>query len=132
MKATELSYRVPYAETDQMGVVYYANYLIYFERIRTELLREAGLPYRKLEENGIMLPVIEAVCRYKSPARYDDLLRLLGWVEEVRGPRIRIACEVRREEDLLVNGYTVHACVNREGRPIRAPKELLSLAPIPN
>jgi acyl-CoA thioester hydrolase len=125
---TSISYRVPYADTDKMGVVYYANYLVFFERLRNELLREAGLPYIELEKTGLALPVVEAVCHYKAPARYDDLLTLSGCVEEVKGARVKIACKVLRGEELLVEGHTVHACINAEGRPIRAPKELVALA----
>lgn len=128
-KLTEIDYRVPYADTDRMGVVYYANYLIYFERLRTELLREAGLPYIELEKNGIMLPVIEAVCNYKAPAGYDDLLRIKGYVSELRGPRIKIVCQVWKDSVLLAEGHTVHACVNLQGRPIRPPEALKALAP---
>lgn len=127
MKKTEVKYRVPYADTDKMGVVYYANYLIYFERARNEILREAGLPYEQLEKKGFMLPVIEAVCNYKNPARYDDLLTFTGRVDEIRGPRVKIVCEVRRDNELLVSGHTVHACVNLQGRPTRPPKEMLDL-----
>ncbi len=127
MAGTELQYRVPYADTDQMGVVYYANYLIYFERLRTEILRENGLPYRQMEEDGIMLPVIEAHCNYRFPARYDDLLTIRGYVEEVKGVRIKIACEVYRDEVLLTQGYTIHACMTRDGRPVRVPAKLQTL-----
>lgn len=127
MAVTKLQYRVPYADTDQMGVVYYANYLIYFERLRTEILREGGFPYRQLEEEGVMLPVIEAQCFYKAPARYDDLLTLTGYVAEVKGPRIKIVCEVYCNGQLLTHGYTVHACINRDGRPIRVPEFLKKL-----
>ena len=89
----DISYRVPYADTDQMGVVYYANYLEYFERSRTELLRSAGLPYSELERLGLFLPVSEAHCRYLAPAHYDDLLTLRSWVAEVKGVRLRIESE---------------------------------------
>jgi acyl-CoA thioester hydrolase len=123
------NYRVSYADTDKMGVVYYANYLMFFERARTELLREAGLSYKALEESGIMLPVIEASCRYKSSAKYDDLLTLTAKVEEIKGVRVKISCEVLRDGELLVHGYTVHACVNNEGRLVKAPEELRHLAP---
>jgi acyl-CoA thioester hydrolase len=88
---TSIDYRVPYADTDKMGVVYYANYLVYFERLRSELLREAGLPYGELEKTGLALPVIEAVCHYKSPARYDELVQISGVVEEVKGAKLKIA-----------------------------------------
>jgi acyl-CoA thioester hydrolase len=123
-----MQYRVPYADTDQMGVVYYANYLIYFERLRTELLREAGFPYRELETAGIYLPVIEALCNYKSSARYDDLLTFKGRVAEAGGVRVKIVCEVWRGDELLVSGHTIHAATNREGRPRRLPEELKRLA----
>jgi len=125
---TRISYRVPYADTDKMGVVYYANYLVYFERLRNELLREAGLPYLELEKTGLALPVVEAVCHYKGPARYDDLLELSGCIDEVKGARVKIVCAVSRDGELLVEGHTIHACVNKDGRPIRAPKEILALA----
>lgn len=129
MKKTEIQYRVPYADTDQMGVVYYANYLIYFERLRTEILREGGIPYSVLEENGVMLPVTEAYCSYKSSAKYDDLLTISGWVDEIRGVRIKIACEVYRENELLVTGHTVHACISPEGKLVKPPPELVALGP---
>jgi acyl-CoA thioester hydrolase len=130
MNVTEIRYRVPYADTDKMGVVYYANYLVFFERLRTELLREAGLPYRKLEEAGVMLPVVEAVCNYRSPARYDDLLTIRGWVESAKGVRIKIVCEVIGEKgERIASGHTVHACIGDNGKPIRPPPEILRLCP---
>ena len=96
---TSIEYRVPYADTDQMKVVYYANYLVYFERLRNELLRDTGYTYYKMEEDGLALPVIEAVCNYKSSARYDDLLTISGWVSEIKGVRVTIQCEVRRGDE---------------------------------
>ncbi len=128
----EIEYRVPYADTDKMGVVYYANYFVYFERARNEFLRSAGLPYKELEAQGVMLPVVEAVCHYKSPAFYDDLLILSGTIAELRGARIKIDCEVLKNNELIVSGHTVHACVNSNGRPIRPPKELAALLHIPH
>ena len=100
----EMTYRVPYADTDQMGVVYYANYLEYFERSRTEMLRSVGLPYSELEKQGIFLPVSEAYCRYLAPARYDDLLTFRSRVSEIKGVRMRVESEVRRGDELLVSG----------------------------
>ena len=73
---TTIPYRVPYADTDQMGIVYYANYFVYFERLRNELLRATGVPYRVWEERGLRLPVVEAHAAYIAPARYDDLLEI--------------------------------------------------------
>jgi acyl-CoA thioester hydrolase len=128
MSRAEMHYRVPYADTDKMGVVYYANYLVYFERLRNELLRESGLPYAEFESRGLMLPVVEAHCRYHAPAGYDDLLTIVGWIAEARGPRLTIRCEVRRDGILLVSGHTVHACVDiRTRRPVRPPPELTAL-----
>ncbi|MBQ7403215.1 MAG: acyl-CoA thioesterase [Lentisphaeria bacterium] len=122
---TSIEYRVPYADTDQMKVVYYANYLVYFERLRNELLRNTGCTYFQMEEEGYALPVIEAVCHYKASAKYDDLLTISGWVAEVKGVRVTIACEVRRGEELLVSGHTVHACIDMNtGRPCRVPASL--------
>lgn len=128
-KKCTIEYRVPYADTDKMGVVYYANYFVYFERLRTELLREAGFSYFEMEEQGVMLPVIEATCNYKKPAGYDDSLEISGWVEEIKGPKVKICCEVRKNDELLVSGHTIHACVNgKTRRPIRPPAILTDLA----
>jgi acyl-CoA thioester hydrolase len=126
MKIHRMQYRVPYADTDQMGVVYYANYLVYFERSRTEMLRDAGVPYSKLEKDGLFLPVSEAYCKYVSPAHYDELLTFTSNVEEIKGVRMKIASEVLRGETLLARGYVVLACVNREGRLIKPSDELCS------
>ena len=94
--------RVRYAETDQMGVVYYANYLVYFERSRTEMLRDAGLPYSTLEKDGVFLPVSEAYCKYLAPAHYDELLIFKSHVEEIKGVRIKMASEIQRGEVILL------------------------------
>ncbi|NOY80494.1 MAG: acyl-CoA thioesterase [Kiritimatiellaeota bacterium] len=124
-RGSKISYRVPYADTDQMGVVYYANYLVYFERLRNQLLRDLGLPYRQLEDMGFALPVIEAHVEYREGARYDDVLVVSGLAVRGRGARLRVDCEVRRGETLLARGYTIHACVSlRTGRPVRLPPEL--------
>lgn len=118
-------YRVPYADTDQMGVVYYANYLAFFERGRNELLRACGTTYRALEQSGVGLPVAEAHVCYHAPATYDDLLDITAWCESFKGVRLTIRCDVRRGAQLLVDGYTVHAVVDlRTLRPVRPPTEL--------
>lgn len=121
----EMTYRVPYADTDQMGVVYYANYLEYFERSRTEMLRDAGLSYARLEEMGYFLPVSEAACKYSASARYDDLLTFRSWVSEVSRVRIRIESEVSRNGQLLVRGFVVLGCVNKDFRISRLTPEIL-------
>ncbi len=127
MKKNTLLYRVPYADVDQMGYVYYANYLIYFERGRNELLRNFGLPYVELEERGIMLPVIEAHCEYKKSANYDDQLSIIACAEEIKGIRAKLSCEIFRRDELLAYGYTWHVSVNSQGRPCKMPKSLLKL-----
>lgn len=110
-----------------MGVVYYANYFMYFERGRTEFLRACGMSYRELEERGVLLPVIEAVCQYLKPARYDDELVIVTRVPEKKGVRIKMHCEVWRADEKLVEGHTWHAAMTPEGKPCRLPPELLAL-----
>ena len=121
----EIEYRVPYADTDQMGVVYYANYLEYFERSRTEMLRSAGLPYSELEKRGVFLPVSEAYCKYHAPARYDDLLTFRSYVREIKGVRMVIASEVRRGGELLVSGHVTLVSVNADREVCRMTNDLI-------
>ena len=83
--SSRIQYRVPYADTDQMGVVYYANYLVMFERVRNEILRDCGFSYDQIEKSGIGLPVIQAHVDYYKPSHYDDLLNITGWFEKVSG-----------------------------------------------
>lgn len=119
--------RVRYAETDKMGVVYYANYFVWFEVGRCEVLRAAGSSYRSLEEDeGVQLPVIEAGCTYKQPGRYDDELDVRAEGTVVSPTRIRFDYAVRRVADdaLLAEGFTVHAAINSVGRPCRVPEHL--------
>ncbi len=122
-----LIYRVPYADVDQMGFVYYANYLVYFERGRNELLRARGLPYRELEDEGIMLPVIEAHCEYRKPARYDDELAIVARIAELKGVRVKMECEIFRGDTLLARGYTWHVTTDTHGKPRRMPQVLADL-----
>jgi acyl-CoA thioester hydrolase len=111
-----------------MGVVYYANYLVWFEIARTEWLREAGWTYRDMEEQGIALPVIEAHCEYRQPARYDDAIDLQTTATLITPVRIRFDYEVRRDRTAhLATGHTVHAAVARDGRPCRLPARLRDL-----
>ena len=119
--------RVIYGDTDQMGVVYYANYLRYFEAGRSEFIRAKGMRYRDFEEAyGLLLPVAEASVRYQSPARYDDLLDLEVTLGEVRRASARFDYRLLREGTLLATGHTVHACVDLEGRVHRLPPALLT------
>jgi len=112
---------VRYAETDMMGIVYHANYLPWFEVGRTTLLKEIGVPYRKLEEEGFRLPVLEVSAKYLRPAVYDDTLDIVTTLRERPLLRIYLEYEVRRGDDLLATGTTVHAFVDRNGRPVRPP-----------
>jgi acyl-CoA thioester hydrolase len=112
---------VRYAETDMMGVVYHGNYLPWFEVGRTTLLKELGLAYRQLEADGFRLPVLEVGVKYQRPAVYDDTLTVITRLHEKPVLRIRLEYEVRRGDELLATGFTVHAFIDREGRPVRPP-----------
>ena len=118
--------RVRYAETDKMGVVYYANYLVWFEVARADLLRAHGWSYREMEHSGVSLPVIEAHCEYHRPARYDDELEIRASGRLVSPVRIEFVYEVRRLADGLVaaTGRTVHAALDGSGRPCRLPARI--------
>ncbi len=118
--------RVPYAHTDQMGVVYYAHYLVYFEMARAEFLREVGVPYGELEARGVLLPVVQAHCEYFKSARYDDCLRILSRCR-LEGVRLKVDYEVVRDQDLLASGFTYHVCMGRDGKVLRPAPELLKL-----
>ena len=121
--AQTINIRVRYAETDKMGVVYHANYFVWFEVGRCELLRAVGKSYRDLEDAGIRLPVIEAHCEYKSPALYDDELVVKTRGKLLSPARIEFAYEISRPADGTVNavGRTVHASLDTNGRPCRLP-----------
>ena len=130
VKKITMEYRVPYADTDQMGVVYYGNYLTLFERARNELMRACGYTYRQCEAEGWMLPVVHAEVDYRRPARYDDLLEVTAWCQSHKGVRLEIACEVRRkgEDDILVSGFTRHCFVSTGTfRPIPPPDKFLAV-----
>ena len=118
-----------YAETDKMGVVYHANYFVWFEVGRTDLLRNNGWTYREMEAGGFSLPVIEAHADYKQPARYDDELDVRVEGELASPARVRFRYEIVRAADgtLLVTGHTVHATIDRDGRPCRLPERVRSL-----
>jgi len=123
MVRTEI--RVIYGDTDRMGVVYYANYLRYFEAGRNEFIRAKGLRYRDFEKaHGLMLPVVEAAVQYRSPARYDDLLAVETSLVEVGRASARFQYRVVRDGELLATGHTLHACVDLEGHVRRLPPEL--------
>lgn len=121
----EARVRVRYAETDQMGVVYHANYLVWFEVGRVELMRQRGMDYKTLEqEEGCWIAVVEATARYKAPARYDDELIIQTRVLMVRGPVIRFGYRILRAADshLLCEGETVHVVLGRDMKKRTVPK----------
>ncbi len=120
--------RVRYADTDQMKIVYYGKYFEYFEQGRSDLLRDIGLPYPRIEEMGLILPVIEAHAKYKRSAKYDDLLHVVTYFREMPIARVRIEYEILREgeTDAMVEGYTIHTFVNAAtGKPTRAPGQFV-------
>ncbi|MDB5353304.1 MAG: acyl-CoA thioester hydrolase, YbgC/YbaW family [Planctomycetota bacterium] len=117
----EIAIRVRYAETDRMGLLHHANYFIYFEMGRTELLRHRGISYRQLEDDGHLLVIIDLGCKYKKPAYYDDLLTLHTFVERVTYVKIIHRYELRRDGVLLAEGHSTLACVDRGGRPQALP-----------
>ncbi|MBO8169167.1 MAG: acyl-CoA thioesterase [Thermoanaerobacteraceae bacterium] len=123
MTAVEL--RVRYQETDQMGVVYHSNYLVWCEIGRTELLRKMGISYREIEAMDIYLPVTEVNCRYKSPARYDDVVVVETRISNVTGVRLDFTYQIVRKEDnvLLAEAATHHAFVDGSGRPVNIKKK---------
>jgi acyl-CoA thioester hydrolase len=129
----EARLRVIYGDTDQMGVVYYANYFRYFELSRSEYFRARGGNYAELERAGFGLPVVEAHCDYQRPARYDDVLVVTAWVSELKRASLRFEYEVRRdgEPGVLATGHTRHACVAKDGRPQGIPARILTLLSSP-
>jgi acyl-CoA thioester hydrolase len=116
--------RVRYAETDRMGLLHHANYFVYFEMGRTELLRARGLSYRDIEDAGHLLVIIDLGCKFKKPAYYDDLLTIRTRVERVTHVKIVHKYEVLRDGVLLAEGHSTLACVDREGRPQALPEAL--------
>ena len=120
-------YRVIYGDCDSMAIVYYSNYLRLFEIGRTELLREQGLTYREVEDKGFFLPTTEAYVKYSKPARYDDLLTIETVIGFVKRASSRFDYTIYREEDIIVQGYTIHACLDRNDRIVRFPDFLLTI-----
>ena len=121
----EIAIRVRYAETDRMGFLHHANYLVYFEQARTELLRDQGLTYRDMEDKGFLLVLTKVEVRYKQPARYDELLTIRTTVVRTTFVRIEHKYEVFSEGRLIAEGATTLACVDKAGK-LQAMPEWLS------
>ncbi len=124
-----ITLRVNYSETDQMGVVYHANYLIWFDRARTELMRETGVTYKALEQQGVYLAVSEVRVRYRAPARYDDLVRVRCWVRDLASRRVTFGYAVERAEsgELLATGETSLLSLTHQHTLARIPEHVCEL-----
>jgi len=118
--------RVTYAETDAMGIVYYANYLRWLEVGRTELMRSLGIAYKEMEEGGVFLPVSEVFCKYHGSARYDDVLIIETLVDFLKRASVQFSYRILRKTDgsQLVTGSTLHAFVDRDGKIVKVPAVL--------
>ena len=129
MKTSSSLVRVRYAETDKMGIVYYAHYLVWFEVGRTDWLRQSGSTYRTMEDDGLALPVIEAHCEYKTGAKYDDELEIRTTARLMSPVRLAFDYTIIRQTDgqPVASGHTVHASVDRNGRPTRLPARVKEL-----
>jgi acyl-CoA thioester hydrolase len=124
MTTGEITIRVRYAETDRMGLLHHANYLIYFEQARTELLRSLGLTYKDMEDKGFLLVVTKVEVQFRRPAKYDDLLTIRTTVTKTTMVRIDHRYEVLCDGQLLAEGSSTLACVDRDGRPQALPEFL--------
>jgi acyl-CoA thioester hydrolase len=117
----EIQVRVRYAETDRMGLLHHANYVVYFEMGRTELLRQRGVSYREMEDSGHLLVIVEVGCKFKKPAYYDDLLTIRTTVSRVTHVKVVHQYHVFRDGVLLAEGHSTLACVDRDGKPQALP-----------
>lgn len=124
LRELDLEIRVRYQETDAMGVLHHANYFTYFEMGRTELLRSTGKSYKQLEDDGTLMVIVKIGCKYLRPARYDDLLRLRTRTTRVTAAKIEHAYQLFRGDELLAEGDSTLACVDRNGRVQRTPEWL--------
>jgi acyl-CoA thioester hydrolase len=134
MPSSETRLRVRYAETDQMGVVYYANHYIWMEVARVDLCKASGFNYRDMEqEDGILMAVAESACRYLAPARFDDEIVIRTWIEEASPRMVTIQYEMRLADGgLLATGHTCHVFVNRQMRKARLPEKYHPMFGIPS
>ena len=119
--------RVIYADTDAMGIVYHTNYIKWFEVGRNELMRKLGIAYAEMEKNGVSLPLTKVGCHYLLPAKYDDLLIVETKIDYIKRAILKFNSQIwdEKKQNLLVEGYTVHACVNGNGKILRLPPPIL-------
>ena len=125
---SDIEHRVNYSETDQMGFVYHANYLVWLEMARTEHLRRTGVTYKAMEEQGVFLTVTEAQIRYRQPARYDDLVRIRCWVRDLASRRVIFGYAVERAatDELLATAETALIALNRRHALARIPEHVIA------
>lgn len=125
MKTRDCQVRVIYGDTDAMGIVYNANYIKWFEKGRTEWLRQVGYPYKKMEEQGIWLPVSHIEIDYKTPARYDDLLTIKTWLKKIKGATVIMAYDIVKAEtgEVCVSGISTHPVTDPGLKPIRLKRD---------
>lgn len=128
MIVCETEIRVRYADTDQMHFVYNGKYLEYFEVGRTEMLRDNGLPYDIIEKEGFLLPVLEAYVKYRQPAYYDDILVVKSFLKKFPELKVHIDYEIVRKNttDLITDGFTVHAFINKQNKKVTKPPEFFT------
>ena len=126
MKCNDINVRVRYQETDQMGIVYYSNYFVYFEMGRIEFLRSVGISYAEIEKENVFLAVADAHCKYRSPAVFDDLLVIKTCISMMKLARIEFSYEIRRvnEEALIAEGSTLLACLGANKKPMAIPEKI--------
>lgn len=123
LREHEIEIRVRYSETDAMGYLHHANYFPYFEMGRTEMLRASGGNYRQMEADGLFMVVVQAECRFRKPARYDDLLRLKTRISRITPAKLEHEYELLRDNELLASAHTTLACVDGTGTVRRIPEE---------
>lgn len=126
VRVIETPLRVRYSETDRMGVVYHGHYIVWFEVGRTDYCRAAGMPYREMEDSGLLILVTSVECRYRRPARYDDAVRVRSRLTELASRGLSFGYEIVDAEDrLLAEGSTRHVFADAAGKPRRAPEQIL-------
>jgi acyl-CoA thioester hydrolase len=126
LRVVEADLRVRYSETDRMGIVYHAHYIVWFEIGRTEFCRAAGLPYRALEDAGLLILVTGVECTYRKSAKYDDPIRIRSTLPVASSRGLEFAYEILGEAGRLANGASRHVFADREGRPARAPEDVVA------
>lgn len=118
-------FKVRYNETDQMGRVYYSNYLIWFEIARGDIFRKIGSSYKELEEKGYFLPVSKSYAHYLAPSFYDDELVIETKIEYIKKFSIKFSYKIYKENNVINKGYTIHACIDKSGKLKKIPEKLL-------